>query len=133
MVFILPLFAIANTCITLGDNWHIGLEQTNSLGIILGLVIGKPLGIVLFSFICVSFGISRLPLDMKWKNILGVGFLGGIGFTMLIFITLLAFDNADLVHNSKIAILTASLIAGLIGFIFLKLTLKTTIKNNEYD
>lgn len=131
--FILPLFAIANTCIALGGNWHSGLGQLNSLGIIVGLVIGKPLGICLFSFICVGLGISRLPSDMKWKNILGVGFLGGIGFTMSIFITLLAFDNADMVHNSKIAILMASLIAGIIGFIFLKLTLKTVINNDEYS
>ena len=68
---------------------------------------------------------------MKWKNIIGAGFLGGIGFTMSIFITLLAFDNADIVNNSKIAILSASLIAGTIGFIFLKLTLKTKVENEE--
>ena len=121
---ILPLFAIANTCISIGDNWYTGLSQTSSLGIILGLVIGKPLGIWLFSFISVGIGISALPNDLKWKNILGAGLLGGIGFTMSIFITLLAFDNPTFINNSKIAILIASLIAGLIGFTFLKLTLK---------
>ena len=125
--FILPLFAIANTCIAVSDNWQSGLGQTNSLGIIFGLVIGKPLGIWLFSFIGVGLGLCALPTNLNWKNIIGAGFLGGIGFTMSIFITLLAFGNVDIVNNSKIAILIASLIAGTIGFLWLKLTLKTTI------
>jgi len=128
---ILPLFAIANTCIAVGDGWQNALGQSNSLGIIAGLVIGKPLGIWLFSFIGVGLGLCVLPTDLKWKNIIGAGFLGGIGFTMSIFITLLAFDNDDLVKSSKIAILISSLIAGTIGFIFLKLTLKTKVKNDE--
>ncbi len=128
---ILPLFAIANTCITVGDSWQSGLAQTNSLGIMAGLVIGKPLGIFLFSFIGAGLGLCVLPTDLKWKNIIGAGFLAGIGFTMSIFITLLAFDNTDIVNNSKIAILIASLIAGTIGFIFLKLTLKTRVENDE--
>lgn len=128
--FILPLFAIANTCIAVGDTWQIGLGQTNSLGIIAGLVIGKPLGIWLFSIIGVGLGLCALPTDLKWKNIIGAGFLAGIGFTMSIFITLLAFDNADTVNNSKIAILIASFIAGVIGFGFLQLTLKTRAEND---
>ncbi len=128
---ILPLFAIANTCIAIGDGWQSGLGETNSLGIIAGLVVGKPLGIWLFSIIGVSLGLCVLPTELKWKNIIGVGFLGGIGFTMSIFITLLAFDNADIVDNSKIAIIIASIIAGTIGFIILKLTLKTQLGNDE--
>jgi NhaA family Na+:H+ antiporter len=129
--FILPLFAIVNTCIAVGDSWHSGLGQTNSLGIIVGLVIGKPLGIWLFSFIGVGLGLCALPTDLKWKNIIGAGFLGGIGFTMSIFITLLAYDNSDLINNSKIAVIIASIIAGAIGFIFLKMTLKTPLENDE--
>ena len=129
--FILPLFAIANTCIAVGDSWQNGLGQTTSLGIMAGLVIGKPLGIWLFSFIGVAMGLCALPTDLKWKNIIGAGFLGGIGFTMSIFITLLAFDNADIINNSKIAIIIASIIAGTTGFIFLKLTLKTQIETDE--
>ena len=125
---ILPLFAIANTCISIGDSWQSGLGQANSLGIISGLLIGKPLGIFLFSFIGVGLGLCALPSDLKWKNIIGAGFLAGIGFTMSIFITLLAFDNTEIVNNSKIAILIASFIAGTIGFFFLKLTLKTQVK-----
>ena len=129
--FILPLFAIANTCISVGDDWQSGLGQTNSLGIIAGLVIGKPLGIWLFSFIGVGLGLCALPTDLNWKNIIGAGFLGGIGFTMSIFITLLAFDNSVIIDNSKIAILIASLIAGIIGFTCLKLTLNTRVENDE--
>ncbi|WP_293895030.1 Na+/H+ antiporter NhaA [Flavobacterium sp.] len=121
---ILPLFALANTCIAVGDDWQSGLSQTNSVGIIVGLVVGKPFGIWLFSFIGVGSGLCVLPTDLKWKNIIGAGFLGGIGFTMSIFITLLAFDKTDIVNNSKIAILIASFIAGTIGFIWLRLTLQ---------
>ncbi len=125
--FILPLFAIANTGVSLGGNWQSGLAQTYSLGIIAGLVFGKPLGIFLFSFIAAGLGFCLLPTDLKWKNIIGAGFLGGIGFTMSIFITLLAFSDADVINNSKIAILIASFIAGIIGFLWLRFTLKKPI------
>jgi NhaA family Na+:H+ antiporter len=121
---ILPLFALANTCISIGDGWQSGLAETNSLGIIAGLVIGKPLGILLFSLLGVSTGLCVLPKDLKWKDIIGVGFLAGIGFTMSIFITLLAFSDTTLINNSKIAILIASFFAGLLGFFILKLSLK---------
>ncbi len=121
---ILPLFAMANTCISIGKNWHSSLVDSSSLGIIIGLVIGKPLGIVLFSFIAVSLGICVLPKGVKWKNMIGVGLLGGIGFTMSIFITLLAFTDLAVINNSKIAILVASFIAAILGYFILKLTLK---------
>jgi Na+:H+ antiporter, NhaA family len=129
--FILPLFAIANTCISIGDSWQTGLGQTYSLGIIAGLIIGKPLGICLFSLIGVVLGICTFPTDLKWKNLIGAGFLGGIGFTMSIFITLLAFDKPDIIINSKIAIIIASIIAGIVGFLLLKLTLKKQIGDRE--
>jgi NhaA family Na+:H+ antiporter len=92
----------------------------------LGLVVGKPLGIWLFSFLAVSLGIGTLPRDLKWSTILGAGMLGGIGFTMSIFITLLAFknDGEEVITYSKIAILVASFIAGTIGFLWLKFNLK---------
>ena len=124
--FILPLFAIANTGIAIGHDWHEGLNHPNTIGIILGLVVGKPLGIWLFSFLAVSLGICTLPKDLKWSNILGAGMLGGIGFTMSIFITLLAFknDGEEVITYSKIAILIASFIAGTIGFLWLKFNLK---------
>ena len=121
---ILPLFAIANTCIPIENGWHNTLLHTSSLGIIVGLVFGKPLGIWLFSFVAASFGWCALPVGLKWKNIIGAGFLGGIGFTMSIFITLLAFGDGETIDHTKIAILAASVIAAGIGFVMLKVTLK---------
>lgn len=120
---ILPLFAMANTCISIIDNWHIGLIESSSLGIILGLVLGKPFGIWLFSYIGVLLGFCIIPSDLKWKHIIGAGILGGIGFTMSIFITLLAFKDSSVINNSKIAILFASIISGIIGYLFLNVTL----------
>ena len=124
--FILPLFAIANTGIAISSDWHEGFNHPNTIGIILGLVVGKPLGIWLFSFLAVSLGICTLPRDLKWSNLLGAGMLGGIGFTMSIFITLLAFKNngEEVITYSKVAILIASFISGTIGFLWLKFNLK---------
>jgi NhaA family Na+:H+ antiporter len=128
---ILPLFALANTCIAIGGDWISNLGTPDSLGIIEGLVLGKPLGILLFSFIAVWLGLAVLPEDLKWKNILGAGFLGGIGFTMSIFITLLAFEDPALINGSKIAILIASCSAAILGFFTLKFTLNNSIQENE--
>ncbi len=123
---ILPLFALANTSIVINSNWYEGLGHVNSIGILAGLVAGKPLGIFLFSFATVSLGLCALPQDLKWKQILGVGFLAGIGFTMSIFITLLAFDNTELITESKIAILFGSLLSGVLGFFWLKSALRVS-------
>ena len=121
---ILPLFALANTCLIINSDWHSILLESNSLGIILGLIVGKPFGIFIFTFLGVFLGFCELPKDLNWKNILGAGFLGGIGFTMSIFITLLAFSDSELIVSSKIAIVIASTIAAVIGYFSLKLTLK---------
>lgn len=119
---ILPVFALANTGIVIGAGWATELLSANSLGIILGLVAGKPVGIFLFSFAAVALGLCRLPLDLAWRHVLGAGLLGGIGFTMSIFITNLAFVGAgDTINASKMAILVASLVAGVAGFAWLKL------------
>ncbi len=124
--FILPLFALANTCIIIDSNWLTNLGQMNSLGILSGLIVGKPLGIFLFSLCAVALGLSALPADLKWKQVIGVGFLGGIGFTMSIFITLLAYSQAEQINESKIAVLVASLISAVLGFFCLTMTLKPT-------
>jgi len=119
---ILPIFALANTGIIINAGWMQGLISNNSLGIIAGLVFGKPLGITLFSLLVVMLGLCRLPLDLNRKQVFGAGLLGGIGFTMSIFITNLAFvGNSDRVNDSKTAILFASLGAGILGFLWLKL------------
>ncbi|MBA3257535.1 MAG: Na+/H+ antiporter NhaA [Pyrinomonadaceae bacterium] len=131
---ILPIFALANTGIVIGAGALQSLATTNSLGIILGLAIGKPIGITLVSFIAVSIGLCRLPLDLNWKHVFGAGLLGGIGFTMSIFITNLAFVGESTVINaSKMAILLASLTAGTIGFLWLKLLGKPKIGDDDMD
>jgi NhaA family Na+:H+ antiporter len=119
---ILPIFALANTGIVIGGDWAAELADRNSLGIMAGLVAGKPIGITLASFAAVTMGICRLPLDLNWRHIFGAGLLGGIGFTMSIFITNLAFTGeAATINASKMAILLASLSAGTAGFVWLKL------------
>jgi NhaA family Na+:H+ antiporter len=117
---ILPLFALANTSLVIESNWAHGLTEPGSIGILAGLIIGKPLGIFIFSFLAVVLGICSLPEEIKWKHVLGIGFLGGIGFTMSIFITLLAYDQPDLITQSKIAVLIASLASGTLGYLWLR-------------
>jgi NhaA family Na+:H+ antiporter len=121
---ILPLFALANTAIILSSDMGAILTQHYSLGIALGLIVGKPIGIFTLSLLAVKLGICKLPEDLQWKSIFAVGFLGGIGFTMSIFVTLLAFEDVTVINNAKFIILLSSLIAGIIGFVSLKYTLK---------
>lgn len=119
---ILPVFALANTGIIVGSGWAQEMASSNSLGILAGLVLGKPLGITLLCFAAVTLGICKLPLDLHWKHIFGAGLLGGIGFTMSIFITNLAFaGQTETINASKMAILFASLLAGVTGFVWLKM------------
>jgi Na+:H+ antiporter, NhaA family len=131
---ILPIFALCNTGIVLGADALQTLANPNELGIMGGLILGKPIGIVVLSFAAVAFGISRLPLDLSWRHVFGAGLLGGIGFTMSIFITNLAFvGNAAEINGSKMAILLASLIAGTTGFLWLKLLSKPTPHDTDAD
>ncbi len=131
---ILPIFALANTGIVLGSSSLQTLFNSNEIGIMAGLVIGKPIGITLLCFVVVTLGLCRLPLDLNWKHIFGAGLLGGIGFTMSIFITNLAFaTNPVEINGSKMAILLASLTAGTIGFIYLKLFGKPEAFDEDMD
>ena len=117
---ILPIFALANTGIVIGADWLQSVSSANSVGIISGLALGKPLGVVLLCLVAVASGICRLPPDLNWRHVGGAGLLGGIGFTMSIFITNLAFvGNPATINASKMAILLASLAAGVIGFLWL--------------
>lgn len=117
---VIPLFALANTAVQLGSGWYASLLQPGSIGIFLGLLIGKPLGIFLFSTAGIRTGLCLLPEDLNRKHLLGAGFLGGIGFTMSIFITLLAFQDNAVISVSKISVLIASVISGLAGFLWLR-------------
>jgi NhaA family Na+:H+ antiporter len=123
---ILPLFALANTCISLHAGLKNALIQSYTLGIALGLIIGKPIGIWLFSYLSVKLKIAQLPEDLNWKSILGVSILGGIGFTMSIFITLLAFSNSQHIENAKIMIVISSTISAIIGLVYLRTLLKSS-------
>jgi len=117
---IVPLFALANTGIPLEPAFYNSLLSLNSLGIVGGLFLGKPIGILIFCWLSVKAGWGILPNQVGWKQLLGAGMLAGIGFTMSIFITLLAFEDIQMVNDSKIAILTASLFAALVGLFYLR-------------
>lgn len=120
---IMPIFALSNTGVVLGNSILPAIKSDVGIGIILGLVFGKPLGIVLFSWISYKAGIASLPEKTKWVHILGVGLLGGIGFTMAFFVAGLAFTETGLIDYTKISILLASVIAGLAGYFVLRKTL----------
>ena len=117
---IIPLFAFANTNITLESTMVSGLISDLGLGIALGLLLGKPVGILLVSYICTKLRISSLPEGSSWGHILGVGLLAGIGFTMSIFIAILSFNDPTNIAEAKLSILITSLIAGIVGYLVLR-------------
>lgn len=117
---IMPVFALANTNITFEAGMLEGLTTTLGMGIVLGLVIGKPLGISLLSWLTVKLGIGSMPSQAGWAHIIGVGMLGGIGFTMSVFIALLSFPGEQLIlSEAKFSILTGSVLSGLLGYVML--------------
>ncbi len=118
--FIIPLFAFANTNITWQPEMVHGLTAPLGLGIFFGLFFGKPIGILLTSWLCTRLGIASLPEGSTWMHIIGVGMLAGIGFTMSIFISILSFNNPLFVSEAKISVLLTSIIAGTIGYLVLK-------------
>jgi NhaA family Na+:H+ antiporter len=117
---IIPLFAFANTLIPIQGEMIGGLTSKLGIGIILGLIAGKSIGIFLICFIAKKLKIAQLPEGAGWKQIFGVGLLGGIGFTMSIFISILSFDDSMLIEEAKFAVLIASLCAGLLGYVVLR-------------
>lgn len=125
---IVPLFAFANAGIFLGDLDVASIFQGVSLAVILGLVVGKFLGIFLFSWLCVMFRLAPLPKGCGWAQLAAVSMLGGIGFTVSLFIANLSFGTGDpimseLLNNAKLGILVGSFLAGFLGWLFLYLTL----------
>ena len=114
------MFALANAGVVLSAEAIGGLfSEPITLGVIAGLVLGKPLGVMLAAFLAVKSGLGRLPARVGWLEMLGVSALAGVGFTVSIFIAGLAFTDAAAVDSAKIGILAASLTAGLIGFVAL--------------
>ncbi len=120
---ILPLFALFAAGVTIDSTTLSAFPSPVSLGIIAGLVLGKQLGIVGFSFLVIKSGLSELPAGVNWGQLWGVSLLGGIGFTMSIFISELAFTDAAMIADAKIAIFIASILAGIGGYLVLRKTL----------
>ncbi|NGM73283.1 Na+/H+ antiporter NhaA [Sphingobacterium sp. SGL-16] len=127
---IIPIFAFVNTAIVLSTDMLGGLTSPMGLGIILGLIVGKSVGILLTCWLCVKSGLSSLPEGAGWKHMFGVGLLGGIGFTMSIFVAMLSFSDALHIEEAKLAILVASLLAGTLGYTYLSALGK---KNAQID
>lgn len=128
---IMPIFAIANTNITFEDGMVEGLASNLGLGIVLGLFLGKPIGIFLMSWLSVKLKVAELPEETNWIHVAGLGLLGGIGFTMSIFIALLSFKNPEYQNQAKFAILVASVLAGMSGYFLLRTYNKKQLKKAE--
>ncbi len=136
--FIVPLFAFANAGIYFGDMQASAIVSGVSLAIILGLVLGKFLGIFTFSWLCVKLGWAPMPEGCNWKQMASVAVLGGIGFTVSLFIANLSFGTGDpymseLLNDSKLGILVGSLLAGVLGWAFLHATLPKTVADQGDD
>lgn len=127
---ILPLFAFANAGVTINAEAFSYFKSPVTLGIILGLIVGKIIGVFLFTKLMVVFKICKLPRGIGWGHVLGLGFLAAIGFTMSLFITDLAYDNETYLVQAKMGILSASIIAGLIGYFYLRI-IGNKIKENK--
>jgi len=129
---IMPIFAMANTNITFSSKMVEGITNTLGLGIICGAMLGKMIGINLFSFIAIKLKISSLPQNSNWLQMIGIGLLAGIGFTMSIFIALISFKTeVNIQDEAKFAILVASFIAAVLGFTILKLSSKGNYEVEE--
>ena len=116
---IMPIFALANAGVAFGAGIGALATDVVALGIVLGLVVGKPIGVMLLAFLAVKVGIASLPRGVTWTHVLGVSFLTGIGFTMSIFIANLAFGAGPLLDSAKLGILAASVISGVLGAVVL--------------
>ncbi|WP_345954684.1 Na+/H+ antiporter NhaA [Mucilaginibacter sp. PAMB04168] len=119
---IMPLFALANAGIIIGADFFSALINPVSIGVIAGLLIGKFVGVLLFTWLMVKTGMAGLPQHATWRHIVGVATLAGIGFTMSLFVSALAFKDQIMIDEAKYGILLASLLAGSIGYIILKRT-----------
>lgn len=126
--FILPVFALANAGVSLSGGFEM-ITRDFTLSIATALLLGKVFGVLSFSWISVQLGIAALPVNTRWPHIAGAGLLGGIGFTMAIFISNLALEDADMLAQAKLGILLASLVAGISGYWLLRQTLPQEDQN----
>lgn len=127
MYFVIPLFALANAGVELPSDLGGALTGTVTMGVGLGLLLGKPLGILGVSWLFVKFGWAQLGTAVTWRHMVGAAFLAGIGFTMSLFINELAFRDPDYRQQAKLGILIASVLAGSIGYFLIRRTPKERI------
>lgn len=130
---VLPIFALANAGVALVGNITDALTSPLALGIMLGLVLGKPVGISLFTWLAVKIGIAEMPSRVTWPQLLSATFLAGIGFTMSLFITSSAFEAQELISTTKISILVASVVAGVLGSALLFFSTPRRERTTERD
>ena len=127
-LYIIPLFALANSNINITESLAGGsIVSPLSIGILLGLLLGKPIGITLFSWLAVKLKLSKLAEEVKWTQVWAIGQLAGIGFTMSIFIALLSFADAGLQSQAKFTILVTSILAASTGYVLLQSIKKTIL------
>ncbi|PAP80584.1 Na+/H+ antiporter NhaA [Rubrivirga sp. SAORIC476] len=129
--FIMPVFALANAGVALGAGAAALVTDTVALGVMLGLVVGKPLGVMALAYLAVKTGLAALPSGVTWRHVMGVSFLTGIGFTMSIFIANLAFGAGPLLDSAKVGILAASVVSGVLGAVVLIGVAKSANVNAE--
>jgi NhaA family Na+:H+ antiporter len=120
--FVMPVFALANAGVALSLGALAGETSGVVLGIVLGLVVGKPIGLVGATWVAVRSGITQLPAGVRWAHMVGAGAVAGIGFTMSLFVGTLAFGEGELLEAAKVGIITASVIAGVLGYVLLSRT-----------
>lgn len=128
--FIMPVFALANTNIRIEKSMISSLDSRLSLGIIIGLILGKTIGIALSTYCVVKPGWAKLPRDATWSHMIGIGLLGGIGFTMSIFIAILSFSDVTMQSSAKFAILIGSVLSGSLGCVYLLFLSRRSVKSN---
>jgi Na+:H+ antiporter, NhaA family len=126
---IMPIFALANAGVPLGGEVATAVRSPITWGIVLGLALGKPIGITLASYLAVRAGAADLPTGVSWRQVHGAAWLGGIGFTMSLFVAGLAFRDATMLDTAKLGILGASVCAGLIGYILLRRSSRVSMSN----
>jgi NhaA family Na+:H+ antiporter len=119
---IMPLFALANAGMVVNGNFFSSLMNPVSIGVITGLILGKFIGVFSFTWLMVRFKVAELPEKANWTHVIGVSVLAGVGFTMSLFVTGLAFSDMEIIDQSKYGILTASVVCGVAGVFILKRT-----------
>lgn len=126
--FIVPLFVLANTAIHINSDAIFLLKTDSCIGVAAGLVIGKPLGIIIFCFAAIKLKIAKIPKRLKFKHFIGIGFLAGIGFTMSVFITMLAYQDFNMINATKLVIIIASGVAAAVGLVALQFSFKKEVE-----